>query len=521
MFQLKTNCGLLLVTLFLQISLTDAEMMAEPPDAPPHKSGPVSWFKPLAKGPLKVLVLIPNQNIDQVTDLSERMAISPTVLASADRFHWTQTNSNPELPKANPGLTTEPLTDAAAKTALQLTNKYDIILIGKLSWSAIPDYARTLILAHVERGAGLVYVSPNTLPMHRGDDPVSDNDFQTLFTGPDELGVYKTVYSRTAYGFSSIVFFRDRATAATLPGLPRDLYRQAPLYISSHNYHNGRIIALDYDDAGVAHSSNGALTPYLHPSDGEPHAARMETWFLSLGMAMLHSADRFPTTQVSFLAKSVLPTPGIDRNAVTSGSFSEIYVRRFFRYRLTDSEYYVVPPTAREELKEFRFRIRSERNMIMVQKAVAIAGQDRIAVKLPVLEHGHYVLDGHYLDKMGNVISSGSTSFMVVSQNRIRQCTLPKTEFLSNESVQGQLLLTQAVSDEQTVEVHLLDANAKLLKQFNVTADAFSRRYRFNTTLNGKLPSQCFLHCLIRDQQGIVFRHVTELNIRDAIQPNP
>ncbi|MEC7566953.1 MAG: hypothetical protein VX738_14825 [Planctomycetota bacterium] len=501
--------------------LTGGEITAETPGVPPYKSDPVSWFKPLAKGPLKVLIVIPVQNIDQVTELSKRMAITPTVLATADRFHWTQSNSNSEFPKVKPDLSDAVLTNAKVKTALQLTNRYDVILLGKLSWSTIPQDAKTSILAHVKRGSGLLYISPNTLPHRINDDPVSEDDFKQLFTGPDALGVYKTVYSRTAYGFSSIVYFRDRASAATLPGLPRDLYRQAPLYISSHNYHNGRIIALDYDDAGVVHSNNGALTPYLYSSVSAPHEARMETWFLSLGMAMLHSADRFPTIQVSFLAKSVLPTPGIDRNAVTSGSFSELYVRRFFRYRLEDSEYYVVPPAAREDLKEFRFRIRSERNTVMVENDIAIAGQDRIAVKLPVLEHGHYVIDGHYLDKMGNVISSGSTSFMVVSQNRIGQCTLPKTEYSSKESIQGQLLLTQAVSEEQTVEVQLRDANGKILTQFDVTADAFSRRYRFNATLSGKLPPRCFLHSMIGDQQGIIFRHVTELNIRDATQPNP
>ena len=66
--------------------------------------------------------------------------------------------------------------------------------------------------------------------------PKSDNvvfTFNDLFRGPDTLNLYRTVYSRTAYAFSELVYYRDRLVTSDLPALPRQLYRQSPFYISS------------------------------------------------------------------------------------------------------------------------------------------------------------------------------------------------------------------------------------------------------------------------------------------------
>ena len=51
-------------------------------------------------------------------------------------------------------------------------------------------------------------------------------------------------------------------------------------------------------------------------------------------MAILHSSDKYSKSQVSFLSKSVVPTPRVDRNLVTPRHLKELSPRQFYRYRL-------------------------------------------------------------------------------------------------------------------------------------------------------------------------------------------
>jgi hypothetical protein len=459
----------------------------------------IHWYKPLAGGPLNLLVILPEDSANEVDELAKRLDMVARVIQTGGRHAW----NNPPSVSNQVGPPTN--------KHLALMNKYDCILIGKIAWDVIPKTQRELILAHVEQGAGLVYVSPY---MHDTTIPKTDTTttkFYDLFRGPDKLGLYRTVYSRTAYAFSQLVYYRDRLVTSDLPALPRNLYRQSPFYLSSQTLGKGRVVALDYDDTTIISPNIPALVPFvdtehLNALTKQIVPARRDLWLFGLTMAILHSSNRYPDSQVSFLIKSVVPTPRVDRNLVTPRHLREMSPRQFYRYRLSEAEYYVVPPRADESLKTFRYRIRSSFNQTMVTEEIEIAEQDKITFKLPMLEQGHYLLDGFYLDKQGKVINSGNTSIQVVSISKIRECTIPLGDLRNIGTAECELILSQRLTNTQHVKITLTDITGKELQTIPFSADAFSRRFGFSL-ISQDLPSQPFvLQCTIVDGDGVVVR---------------
>ena len=460
----------------------------------------IHWYKPLAGGPLKILVVLPEDNANELVELSERLDIVATVIHTSTRHAWHIAPSNSDQ------------VDSLTHEHLALTNEYDCILIGKIAWDVIPETQRQLILKHVEQGVGLVYLSPN---LHNAVNPNSNSrtiNFAELFRGPDKLGLYRTIYSRTAYAFSQLVYYRDRLVTSDLPALPRVLYRQSPFYLSSKSLEKGRVIALDYDDTVISSLNIPALVPFVNTDHFNALTqqivpARRDLWFFGLAMAILHASNRYSDSQISFLIKSVVPTPLVDRNHVTPRYLREMHPRQFYRHRLPDAEYYVVPPRADESLKTFYYRIRSSYNQIIVTEQIDIAEQDKITFKLPILEQGHYLLDGFYLDKAGNVINSGNTSIQIVSVSKIRECTVPFAELRDNGTAKCELILAQQLTNAQHVEISLTNVAGKELNKIPFLADAFSRRFSFSL-VSQNLPNQPFvLQCTIVDGDGVVVRH--------------
>ena len=458
----------------------------------------IHWYKPLAGDPLRMLVILPQDNANELDELSKRLDLVANVIRTSARHVWRRTPSN--------SAQVESFNDEY----LALTNKYDCILIGKIAWDVIPKNERELILKHVEQGAGLVYISPN---IHDAKNLSSaTNNYNELFRGPDKLGLYRTVYSRTAYAFSQLVYYRDRLVTSDLPALPRSLYRQSPFYLSSQTLKKGRVIALDYDDTGISTLNIPALVPFvdikhLNSLTKQIVPARHDLWLFGLTMAILHASNRYSDSQVSFLIKSLVPTPLVDRNYVTPRYLREMNPRQFYRYRLSDAEYYVVPPRANEALKTFYYRIRSSYNQTIVAEQIQIAEQDKITFKLPMLEQGHYLLDGFYLDKNGNVINSGNTSIQIVSISKIRGCTVPFAELRNNGIAKCELVLAQNLTNTQHIEIALTNVAGDELQKIPFFADAFSRRFSFSL-ISQELPTQPFvLQCTIVDGDGVVVRH--------------
>lgn len=112
-----------------------------------------TWAKPLSRSKIDALVITSAFGQRDILELSERLDIICTVAA---------------VPYAD-----RPGGDNAAQTALQpqaweylrekLKRPYDVIIIGALRWTFIPEDIREILLRHIEAGCGLLYVDPQGL----------------------------------------------------------------------------------------------------------------------------------------------------------------------------------------------------------------------------------------------------------------------------------------------------------------------------------------------------------------------
>ncbi len=112
--------------------------------ATPH----VAWAKPLASGPLHLLVVAPRFAHRETAELMQRLDAECDVV---------MTHSHKEL-GASAGIVGLRESEVLDALRQQLSRPHDVIVIGNLDWSVIPKPVQYEILRQVSEGTGLLYV---------------------------------------------------------------------------------------------------------------------------------------------------------------------------------------------------------------------------------------------------------------------------------------------------------------------------------------------------------------------------
>ena len=153
--------------------------------------------------------------------------------------------------------------DNLARRRLSLGHHYDVILIARISWQVIPPHIRELILTHVERGAGLVYGSPNWLkPGWNRIEPAADEDatFYQLFESNTDAAVREQIAGALPLGVMPLHLLNRAQDFKPLPR-PRYQWKQTPLSLSTAAHGNGRILRIEYFDATILNRTHSSLSP--------------------------------------------------------------------------------------------------------------------------------------------------------------------------------------------------------------------------------------------------------------------
>ena len=123
----------------------------------------MKWSKPDVFGKLNCLFIIPYANSREVVEAAQRLEMKYTVIMNASNSCWDEGFFEGATATPLKGPEAKMVLDDLARQRLSLGHSYDVIVIAKVSWDVIPRNVKDLILGHVERGTGLVYVSPNRL----------------------------------------------------------------------------------------------------------------------------------------------------------------------------------------------------------------------------------------------------------------------------------------------------------------------------------------------------------------------
>lgn len=417
----------------------------------------IKWATGNTYRKMRVLTILPTWASREVIELKERFPANMSVIMTHSHKAWA-TNGTPYAESRPERL------ERISMIRLNRPEPYDVIIIGKMSWKAIPDHVQQLIMKRVSEGTGLIYVSPANL-----DERLT-----------------------AAYGEKKLDAEKEAITSGIpLSMLPlEDKQRPlGPLEIRLAQIGQGRVVFLDYQDMGEIKDFKlrsmfapylSALTP-LVPDDelfyDYYHAllARSILWASRKG-SDIHiqvkgdgaslARNTLPTTPITFEVKAEL-------NAKTSCSF---------HYELRNSENEVVlSGDAANELKKSA-------------EPVAFSPQ------LPKLPQGIYVLD-MWVKQGEETLAWASGSLTITGEDWITVQT-DKEAFPRGTAITGAIRAAKDLPKDSTLRVELTDTWQRLVEQQTLRLKNGEAKFAFDVKF--PLSRIYFISAILADKSGVI-----------------
>ena len=534
-------CGpVLLVAVFLA-----GRALATPPYGDPNQpydqipgtweTAHVKWAKPLAGGKLNVLFILPYVNAREVVELAQRLELDYTVIMNAGRATWAQ--GGYEGANATPlkGAEAQTVLNDLADKRLSLGFKYDAIVIGNVSWEAIPRRFRDRLLQHVKRGTGLVYISPNRLKerLYNGLTLISgggfaegkDAQFASLFRNEKNTDVSETILASLPLDVMPLKVLHRRDEFARLSKhlrRPSNMHWQSPLHIAVSNFGNGRILSLDYFDARLHEQRSAGASQLTSLAPRVPYDKVMYDYFYALlGRCVLWSANRKPAAHLGLS----LHAPKTDLKAPVEKEWR----RRYWEYKtpavvierhgLTASRLVLSAKSGAHQAMRISIdcRIRDRGGTQVWQKCIPgyIAATKPLRSELPVplLKRGTYLADCRLMDQDGAVIDSISRSFRVETQLQVTQVTTQEETYSEGDSITGTASFSKPLQKGQRARVTVTDTWDRVVHKGQAALSADRRQATFSFAALQPLCQLWDIHCAIEDRSGEVDSATTWITI--------
>jgi hypothetical protein len=484
----------------------------------------VPWARPLAGGKLAVLFVCPYNNSREVVELAQRLDVNATVIMSAGHTGWSEgyfegTNATPLQ-----GVEAKSVLEKLSRQRLALENHYDAIVIGKLSWQVIPAGVRDGILAHVERGTGLVYLSPNRLKAGWNRREVADDkdpEFSQMFEGGSDHATRDRILAALPIDIMPLQQFENIQTYRPLPA-PRHQWQQAGLRLSSSTRGKGRILGIDYLDEMIATRMSASLTPaYQHPR-GDHDEVIYDLSHALLARGILWAVDRLSNDPLEIL----IDAPATDLTEIPVAGSERFQWRQATpetvveRVDLPRSQVIVKMPgdpridrmvlVLRERTGHLRDHVATEYpqpemtpSRVIVRQDRKIAPQGSARMTLPMLSRGTYLLNVQALDKKGAVVDFACRSFRVESVNHVTRMETDAGHYQAGGKIQGTIEVAEALQAEHAVEVTVYDMWGRRVYTGSTKVSG-ERAYKFSVPVNNPLSELWDVQASIVGPHGVV-----------------
>ena len=494
----------------------------------------VPWARPLAGGKLNVLVILPYPTARDAVELAQRLDLDYTVIMTAGRASWDQgwyegANATP-LKGSEATMVLEALT----KKRLSLANEYDAIVLGGVSWAVLPESARDLLLQHVARGAGLVYVSPNRQALTRwgnagggpaavADKPVAaaDLQFAALFQQNEDPAVATRIVDSMPLDCLPLKVLTTVAEFKELKPLQSLSRAQSPVCITTSSHGKGRVMGLHYFDAELNKANNlTSLVPSV-PYDRVTYdylyalLAKGVLWSAGRGAAAnLGIEIHAPATELKAPAKAESAKSGWEAKTP-----AVVIARKDLgQAKLSLSVAWpATPVTAAAATLEYR--LQDDAGTWVEQKNLAV---DRASGKrtvhdivLPQLGRGNYFITLRLLDETRRVIDFAAKSFRVEDPLRISQLTLDKDAYPSGDAMRGKVTFNQPLTAGQTAVATAVDTWGRTVQRCAVVIGPDRTGGEFVLPVELPLCRLWDVVCEVQDSGGAIDSATTWVGLPD------
>lgn len=439
-----------------------------PGNYPMNYFGPrIEWARPGAAGPLNVLMFTHTAAAREAVELTSRIDVQVDLILSsgnggfdtwADNRRGDQGGFYAAVPSK------QALNDRTA-AFLSPAYKHDVILIGRLMWTIIPDNFRQQILAKVKAGTALVFVSPwevektllDTMRM-TSQTPLAGTIRQTVPLAMLPLDI----------------------TLEPRPGTRDKVKNMGPFEVSAGRLGEGRVVFIQYNDfhhyqvlkageepAGVRHQGGGnrplrlagggdnALTPLPDFVGDDP--LFHEYYFSILGKALLHAAGREPAVRIEPAAVAVeVPRQNLPATPAAFTIAGAVRPGMAVHYEIRDRANRVIARGSRE--------------------AGADAAASRLEPEFPVVPPGLYVVDA-WLKRGGLTVDWASAAVTVTGPKYLKAVVADKDSFARTEGICGRLDVATAPPAGHTVVVTLWDTHKRLEQRLELAASETTFRF--------------------------------------------
>ena len=367
----------------------------------------IPWAKPYYRGSLKTLVIAPTWTQRETVELAQRLSLDYSPL---------MTFSETDFFKPTYAGVTSGVVNQVAKERLQ--KDYDLIIIGKVSWSTLPTSVRYGVLKKVHEGAGLVYISPKGL-----------------------LKEMETLFSRDR-AEDSEGFITGGVPLSALPVVGKVPVEKLILL---NTFGKGRIARLEYGQGKLRLSdySYHSLTPfgvYKEPS------VVYDYYHSLLAKVCLWAAQREPDIYIKGIA---LPGSPVARKKLP-GSVLKVGI---------------ASREASSSAVDISLVIRDWKNVVEHEESVRRAlrpGAGEVSFKLPLLKDGLHFCDV-WFRKDGKVVNWGSATLEVRAALRIERVLMDKPSYEVGEKVTGRLQLSGPLPPGVKLKVEISDNRGRVV----------------------------------------------------------
>ncbi|MFP6763923.1 MAG: hypothetical protein VB858_09900, partial [Planctomycetaceae bacterium] len=498
------------------------------------------WARPLSGGKLKALFICPYNNSREVVELAQRLDVTYTVIMNAGHSAWAEGYFEGDSATPLQGLTAQTVLDQLARQRLDPAHRYDVIVVAKVSWLVIPQHIRQLILSHVARGTGLVYVSPNRLqPGWNRIDPADDEDavFSRLFESGADPVTRRQLVGALPLDIMPLIQLNQVKDFRPLPR-PRHVWQQTAFTLSTASHGKGRILGLDYLDETISNRTHSSLTPsYQHPL-GDHDEVIYDLSHALLTRGILWTTNRLPPASISI---SVTGTVVADQSPPASeipisteigtvrwrqSTPATVILRsNLARARIVvKTSTSVQPARATITLRHRETRLRdnvsgfpdaaTQHETSPLEPGRRILRQDlepddggTSSIPLPELARGTYLVDVQLFDATGSVIDFASQSLRVEAEQRIASVVTNTDRYRRGDKIHGSVSVVNPLSDTERVMISVNDMWGRLV--YAAQAPNIQKQeteFEFHIPIDHPMSELWDVHAWIIDDHGVVDR---------------
>ena len=381
------------------------------------------WAKPYVKGTTRLLCIAPMYGQRDTVELAQRLEIDHDVLMMQS---WNAFASD----KAGMGrnhLVGRELEKVAARLHSLLAKPHDVIVVGGITWDALPQEFKTEIFAQVKAGTGLVV---RALPRGYEKQIINLLEGARAVAGRDLIA--------RGVPFTSVPVWKEFAS--------NDQAREH--LVVTLTYGKGRVVILQ-NFAGWGNT--GYLTPTDHTKN------RVAVWdldytFSLVSRAILWAAGKEPIVD---LEASLLDARGETPKTIARQDLPSAKVAIKLAPGSGDSKI-----TLNVSVRD----LRDDEGQRVYTKEIAINKKRAVRANLPNLPAGSYLIDVIAKTEAGKSLDWFSLPLEVASAQHIAEMTLDRTFVEPGGEVTMTLKLARPAAAETRWVVSVIDSLDRIVK---------------------------------------------------------